>query len=185
MIRIIVLFFAFLISISGQESGLQLTIGTEQITLGIDGVPRKLAVIAVTISNPGDVPQSLVVGKDYNNADHWDVSVYLMNRDGTIILSRRVPRAVLITGNVGNVVIAIPAHGSYKTLLDARDFEFVYPSSGTTNLAGFINAPGEQIQVMLYCGDVHPVPGAPVDPKAWKGILVSDWLKPENSDPNR
>jgi hypothetical protein len=185
MVRIIAAFFLCLVSVSAQESGLQLTIGTEQIAPGIEGMPRKLTVIAVTTTNPGDSPQSLVVGTDYNNADHWDVSVNLMNRDGTIVALSRVPRhAVLITGYVGNVVIEIPAHGSYRTLLNASDFEEDTGHGGTTNLAGFISAPGLQVQVVLHCG-AHIVPGALAPGNSWKGDLVSGWLKFENPNPNR
>lgn len=184
MIRIVVLFFACLISASAQDSGLQLTIGTEQISLGIDGVPRKLPVIAVTISNPGDSPQSLIVGRDYGNADHWDVTVNSMNRDGTIVALSHLPRMVVITGYLGPLIIEIPAHGSYRTLLDARDFEEDTGHGGTTNLSEFISAPGEQLQVVLHCG-AHTVPGVAVDPKTWKGDLVSGWLKSENPNPSR
>ena len=182
MIRIVAAFFACLMSISGQESGLQLTIGTEQISPGIEGSPRQLTVIAVTISNPGDSPQSLLVGTDYNNADHWDVTVNAMNRDGKIIALSRVPRAVLVTGYVGKVVIQIPAHGSYRTLLDARDFEEQTGHGGTTNLSGFISAPGQQLQIVLHCG-AHFVPGVAVDPKTWKGDLVSNWLARDSGQP--
>jgi hypothetical protein len=184
MIRIIALFFALLILANAQDSGLQLSISAEQISPGIEGMPRTLKVIALTITNPGDSPQSLVVGTDYNNADHWDVSINLMNRDGKIFAVSRVPRpAVHITGYVGNVVIGIPAHGSYRTLLDTRDFEEVI-NGGSTNLSGIISAPSEQFQVVLHCG-THLVPGVAVDPKTWKGDLVSGWLKSENPNPNR
>jgi hypothetical protein len=170
MIRMIAAFFACLISISGQESGLQLSIGTEQISLGIDGMPRTLTVIAVTISNPGDSPQSLIVGRDYGNADHWDVTVNVMNRDGTIVALSHLPRAVMITGYFGPLVIEIPAHGSYRTLLDARDFEEQTRHGGTTNLSGFISAPGDQLQIVVHCG-LYP------NTNSWKGDLVSNWLK--------
>ncbi len=176
MIRIIAVFFACLISISGQESGLQLTIGTEQISLGIDGVPRKLPVIAVTISNPGDSPQSLIVGRDYGNADHWDVTVNVMNRDGTIVALSHLPRMIAIAGYLGPVVIEIPAHGSYRTLLDARDFEEDTGHGGTTNLSGFLSAPGRQLQIVVHY-DRGEFPGVAIDPKTWKGDLVSSWLK--------
>jgi hypothetical protein len=184
MIRIIAVFFACLISISGQESGLQLTIGTEQISLGIDGVPRKLPVIAVTISNPGDAPQSLIVGRDYGNADHWDVTVNVMNRDGTIVALSHLPRMILVTGYFGPVVIEIPAHGSYRTLLDARDFEEDTGHGRTTNLSEFIGAPGLRLQIVVHCGHGE-FPGAPFPAGTWKGDLVSGWLKSEPPNPNR
>ena len=183
MIRIIAAFFLCLISVNAQVSGLQLSIGTEQISPGIEGLPRTMTVIALTITNPGDSPQSLIVGADYNNADHWDVSINLMNRDGKIVALSRVPRMVHITGYVGNVVIEVPAHGSYRTLLDARDFEEVI-NGGSTNLAGVISAPGQQLQIVLHCG-AHFVPGVAVDPKTWKGDLVSGWLKSESPNPKR
>jgi hypothetical protein len=91
-----------------------------------------------------------------------------MNRDGVIVRLSRVARAVEVTGYVGNVVVEIPAHGSYGTLLDTRDFKLAARDDGATNLAGFINAPGEQFQVVLHCG-AHPVPGVAIDPKTWKG----------------
>jgi hypothetical protein len=116
-----------------------------------------------------------------NNADHWDVSVTLMNRDGKIIGLSRVPRMVIITGYVGNVVIEVAAHGSYRTLLNARDFEEVI-NGGSTNLADFISASGQQLQIALHCG-AHTVPGVAVDPNSWKGDLVSGWLK--SASPNR
>jgi hypothetical protein len=61
MIRMIAVFFACLISASPQEtpasaSGLQMSIGTEQVSLGIEGMPLKLTVIALTITNTGDSP---------------------------------------------------------------------------------------------------------------------------------
>src|SRR5258707_324419 len=117
MIRITVVFFACVMAASAQNSRLQLSIGTEQVSPGIEGMPRTLAVIAVTITNPGDSPKSLIVGTDYNNADHWDVTVNLMNRDGTIVALSRVPRMALIRGSFGYVGIGIPVHGSYRTFL--------------------------------------------------------------------
>ncbi len=164
-------------AISGQESGLQLSIATEQVSLGIDGVPRKLQVIAVTISNPGDSPQSLTVGSDHGNADHWNVTANVMKRDGTIVELSHLPRMVAIAGYLGPLVIEIPAHGSYRTLLDARDFEEVV-GRGSTNLSGFIYAPGQQLQIVVHCG-IFP------NTKTWKGDLVSGWLKSEIPDPNR
>ena len=184
MIRIIAAFFLCLISVSAQDSGLQLTIGTEQISPGIEGIPRKLTVIAVTISNPGDSPQSLVVGKDYGNADHWDVTVNVMNRDGAIMALSHLPRMVVITGYLGPLVVEIPAHGSYRTLLDARDFEEETGHGGTTNLSGFISAPGQQVQIVVHCSRGE-FPGAAFPAGTWAGDLVSGWLKSENPNPNR
>jgi hypothetical protein len=181
MIRMIVVFFACLFSASSQEtpaspSGLQVSVGTEQLSLGIDGVPRDLTVIAVTISNPGDSPQLLIVGANYNNADHWNVTANVMNRDGKIVALSHLPRMITIAGYEGPLVIEVPAHGSSRTLLDARDFEEETGHGGTTNLSGFIHAPGEQLQIVLHCG-VHPVPGNSPAANSWKGDLVSGWLK--------
>jgi hypothetical protein len=136
--------------------------GAAELLLGASysKLPYTLTVIALTITNSGDSPQSLIVGTDYNNADQRAVGV---------------PRMVVVTGYPGNVVIEIPAHGSYRTLLDARDFEEVI-NGGSTNLSGFISAPGQQLQIVLHCG-AHTVPGVAVDPKPWKGDLVSGWLK--------
>jgi hypothetical protein len=170
MIRIVAVFFACLMAASAQESGLQLTIGTEQISPGIAGVPRQLAVIALTIANPGDSAQSLVVGSDYGNADHWNVTVNVMNRDGSVVALSHLPRMVTIAGYLGPLVIEIPAHGSYRALLDARDFEEDTGRGGTTNLSGFIGAPDLQLQVVVHCGNFP-------NTNSWKGDLVSGWLK--------
>ena len=169
MLRIITLVFACLMSASAQNSNLQLTITTEQVSPGIEGMPRQLTVIAVTISNPGDSPQSLNVGTYYSSADHWDVTANLMNRDGKIMPLSRLPGHVKITGNVGPVVLEIPAHASVKALLDARNFELVI-GNGSTNLAGIIGASGDQLQIVVHCG-VYP------NTNSWKGDLVSGWLK--------
>ncbi len=118
------------------------------------------------------------MGSDYGNADHWNVTVNVMNRDGTIVALSHLPRMVVGVGYLGPLVIEIPAHGSYRTLLDARDFEEDTGHGGTTNLSGFISAPGQQLQLVVHCG-VFP------NTKTWKGDLVSGWLKSENPDPNR
>jgi hypothetical protein len=181
MIRTIAVFFVCLLSASSQEapasgSGLQVSISTEQVSLGIEGMPRKLTVIAVTIVNPGDSPRSLVVGSDYNNADHWNLTANLMNRDGQIVALSRLPKAVAINGYVGPVVIEIPAHGSYRVLLDSRNFEEETGHGGTTNLSGIIGASGDQLQIVVHCGaDTFSVYSPATG--SWKGDLVSGWLR--------
>jgi hypothetical protein len=171
MIRILAVFFVCLISISAQDSGLQVSIGTEEVALGVEGLPWKLRVIAVTITNPDDSPQSLVVGTYYNNADHWNVTANLMSRDGKITPLSRLPDHILVTGNVGPVVVRIPAHGSWRALLNAENFEERI-GNGSTNLAGIIGASGDQLQIVVHCGmNIFP------NTNSWKGDLVSGWLK--------
>jgi hypothetical protein len=146
-----------------------MSIGTEQLPLGIEGLPSKLTVIAVTIDNPGDSARSLVVGTFYNNADHWNVTANLMHRDGKIAPLSRLPGALMVTGNVKPVVVEIPAHGSYRALLDAENFEERI-GNGSTNLAGVIGGSGDQLQIVVHCG-TYP------NTSSWKGDLVSGWLK--------
>lgn len=170
MIRIIALFLACLMAIGDQDSGLQLAIGTEQISPGIEGMPRTMTVIALTISNPGDSARSLNVGTFYNNADHWNITANLMNREGKITPLSRLPAQLgEITGNVKPAMVEIPAHGSYRTQLDARNFEERI-ANGSTNLAGIIGGSGDQLQIVVHCG-AYP------NTNTWKGDLISPWLK--------
>lgn len=169
MIRVIALFFLCLIPVGAQDPGLQVSIATEQVSPGIEGMARTLTVIAVTITNPGNSAQSLNVGTFYNNADHWNVTANLMNREGKIAPLSRLPDHVLVTGNVGPVIVEIPAHGSYRALLDAENFEERI-GNGRTNLAGIIGASGDQLQIVVHCG-FFP------NTNSWKGDLVSSWLK--------
>ena len=183
MIRIMVVFFACLFSASSQETPAPSTgpqsihIRTKRLSLGIDGVPRDLTVITlVTHQQSGECATTTDRRANYNNADHWNVTANLMNRDGKLVALSHLPRGIIATGNEGPLVIDIPAHGFSRTRLDARDFDEETGHGGTTNLSGFIHAPGEQLQIVVHCG-VHPVPGNSPAANSWKGDLVSGWLK--------
>jgi hypothetical protein len=64
-------------------------------------LPRDLTVIAVTISNPGDSPQLLIVGANYNNPDHGNVTANVMKRDGKIVALSHLPLMIAIVGYEG------------------------------------------------------------------------------------
>jgi hypothetical protein len=180
MIRIIVVFFACLLLVSAQETReslpeLQVSIGVEQVSPGIEGMSRKLAVIAVTIVNPGDSPRTVVVGSNYNNGAHWNVTANLMNRDGKVVALTHLPQAVAITGYAGPLFVGIAAHGSFRALLDARDFEEA-AGDGSANLSEVMGGSGRQLQIVIHCGgDAFPEYSTAAN--SWKGDLVSGWLR--------
>jgi hypothetical protein len=96
--------------------------------------------LAVTLTNPGDRPITVLVGNTSN--DHFFFDLRLVNPAGKVIASGTEPRFVVTTDLPVGIFQTIAPHGTYRAVLDWRILYNLAP--GTYRLSAVFRVEPEQ-----------------------------------------